>query len=241
VRQLARITVELPAESLIVQKHVREPLSTSAGWREPALLCENRKEMRIKIASVGEAVLRSAARPLTSEEIRSQRIRDLIEHMRETLSDAPGVGLAAPQIGEPLQLAIIEDKADYHANLTEADLMERERSPVPFHVLINPQIHLLSPRELIFFEGCLSLPGFMALVPRARRVLVEAIDHLGQPVRIEATGWYARILQHEIDHLRGTLYIDRMWSRSFSSLENYSRHWKAKTTAELRQAFQDKS
>jgi peptide deformylase len=197
--------------------------------------------MRIKIANVGEPVLRGEARPLTSEEIDSQRIRDLIEHMRETLSDAPGVGLAAPQIGEPLQLAIIEDKAEYHANLSQGDLAERERSPVPFHVLINPQIHLVSQPEIAFFEGCLSLPGFTGIVPRARLVLVEALDHLGQPVRIEATGWYARILQHEIDHLRGTLYIDRMWSGSFSSLENYNRHWKSKTTTELRLAFENRS
>lgn len=197
--------------------------------------------MRVKIASVGEPVLRGDARLLTSEEIRSQHIRELIEHMRETLAEAPGVGLAAPQIGEALQLAIVEDKAEYHANLTEADLAERERSPVPFHVLINPRIHLVSPPEVAFFEGCLSLPGFVGIVPRARVVLVEALDHLGQPVRIEATGWYARILQHEIDHLRGTLYIDRMWSRSFSSLENYNRYLKSKTPAELRQAFEDRS
>lgn len=197
--------------------------------------------MRVKIASVGEPVLRGEARLLTPEEIRSQHIRELIEHMRETLSEAPGVGLAAPQIGEPLQLAIVEDKAEYHANLTEADLAERERRPVPFHVLINPRIHLVSPPEVTFFEGCLSLPGFVGIVPRARVVQVEALDHLGQPVRIEATGWYARILQHEIDHLRGTLYIDRMWSRSFSSLENYNRYLKAKTPTELRQAFDNRS
>jgi peptide deformylase len=161
--------------------------------------------------------------------------------MRETLSDAPGVGLAAPQIGEPLQLAIIEDKAEYHVTLTASDLEERERTPVHFHVLINPRIQLLSPPETCFFEGCLSLPGFMGLVPRARRVLVEALDHLAQPVNIDATGWYARILQHEIDHLHGTLYIDRMWSDSFSSLENYNRHWKSKRAAELKEMFQDKS
>jgi peptide deformylase len=197
--------------------------------------------VRVKIASVGEPVLRGEARLLTPEEIRSQHIRELIEHMRETLSEAPGVGLAAPQIGEPLQLAIVEDKAEYHANLTEADLAERERRPVPFHVLINPRIHLVSSPEVAFFEGCLSLPGFVGIVPRARAVLVEALDHLGQPLRIEATGWYARILQHEIDHLRGTLYIDRMWGRSFSSLENYNRYLKSKTPAELRQAFEDRS
>ena len=205
------------------------------------LFCENGRDMRIKIANVGEPILRGEARPLTQEEISSQRIRDLIEHMRETLADAPGVGLAAPQVGEPLQLAIIEDKAEYHTKLSEAALTERERSSVPFHVLINPQIQLVSPPEVAFFEGCLSLPGFTGIVPRAHKVLVEAVDHLGQPVRIEATGWYARILQHEIDHLGGTLYVDRIWTRSFSSLEKYDRHWKSKTTAELRRAFENGS
>ena len=193
--------------------------------------------MRIKIASVGEPVLRNVARPLSVEEIGSQRIRELIEHMRETLADAPGVGLAAPQIGEPLQLVIVEDKAEYHANLTAKELAERERGPVPFHVLINPEIELLSPPDLSFFEGCLSLPGYVAMVPRARRVTVRALNEAGEPREIEAEGWYARILQHEIDHLKGTLYIDRMWSRSFSSLDHYTRHWKSKSVSELAQEF----
>jgi peptide deformylase len=193
--------------------------------------------MRIKIATVGEPVLRAAARPLLPEEIGSSRMRDLIEHMRETLADAPGVGLAAPQIGEYLQLAIVEDKAEYQANLTEAELAERERRPVPFHVLINPEIQLLSPPDTSFFEGCLSLPGFVGMVPRARKVRVQALNENGEPVRIEAEGWYARILQHEIDHLGGTLYLDRMWSRSFTSLDNYSRLWKSRSAGELAREF----
>ena len=193
--------------------------------------------MRNKIASVGEAVLRSQARRLTLEEVLSARIRELIEHMRETLSDAPGVGLAAPQIGEPLQLAIIEDKAEFQANLTEAELAERGRRPISFHVLINPEIQFLSSPEVAFFEGCLSLPGFLAMVPRAGKVSVKALNQLGEPVQIQAEGWYARILQHEIDHLQGTLYIDRMWSRSFSSLDTYNKHWKSKPTHELLREF----
>jgi peptide deformylase len=131
----------------------------------------------------------------------------------------------------------LEDKAEYHAVLSKVDLAERKRSPVPFHVLINP----VSPPEVVFYEGCLSLPGFTGIVPRARRVRLEALDHLGPPVRIEAIGWYARILQHEIDHPRGTLSIDLMWSCSFSSLENYSRYWKSMTTVEHRQAFENRS
>lgn len=193
--------------------------------------------MRLKIVAVGEAVLRKAARPLTGEEIQGTQIRQLIEHMRETLDDAPGVGLAAPQIGLPLQLVVIEDKIEYQAAASEAELRERERSPVPFHVLINPKLELLSPSEITFYEGCLSLPGFTAMVPRARKVAVEALDHVGAPVHIEATGWYARILQHEIDHLHGTLYIDRMRSRSFSTLDNYNRHWKARSLDELTREF----
>lgn len=193
--------------------------------------------MRIKIANVGEPVLRAAARPLLPEEIRGNRIRELIEHMRETLRDAPGVGLAAPQIGEPLQLAVVEDKAEYQANFTPSELAERDRRPVPFHVLINPEIQLLSPPETSFFEGCLSLPGFVGLVPRAPRVKVRALNEKAEPVAVEARGWYARILQHEIDHLAGTLYIDRMWTRSFTSLENDTRLWKSKSTEELVRQF----
>lgn len=189
--------------------------------------------MRIKIATVGEVVLRTKARPLTPEEIQGAATHELIEHMKETLRDAPGVGLAAPQIGLPLRLAVIEDKAEYQSALSETELAERERRPIPFHVIVNPRLHLISAPEIAFFEGCLSLPGFTAIVPRARRVMVDCLNESGAPVQIEAEGWYARILQHEIDHLHGTVYIDRMWSRSFSSLDQYSRLWKAKRIQEL--------
>lgn len=182
--------------------------------------------MLLKICTVGNPVLRQAPRSLSPKEIRSQAIQDLIEYMRETMRDAPGVGLAAPQIGEPLQLAVIEDRAEYHKGLTETELKERQRVPVDFHVIINPQIELLSPPEISFFEGCLSVPGFMAVVPRSQSVRVTCLDEHARPKVIDAEGWYARILQHEIDHLHGRLYLDRMQSRTFSTLENYQRHWK---------------
>ena len=156
--------------------------------------------MRIKIATVGEPVLRNATRPLRLEEIGTDRIRELIEHMRETLADAPGVGLAAPQGGVSLQLEIIEHTAQYQTTLTPTELAERERKPVSFHVLINLEIELLSTPDVSFFEGCLSLPGFVAMVPRARSVKVRALNESGQPIEIEAEGWYARILQHEIGY-----------------------------------------
>jgi peptide deformylase len=134
-----------------------------------------------------------------------------------------------------LQLAVIEDREENMKDLSREVLAERERKPVAFHVIINPVLTLESPAEIEFFEGCLSLPGLVALVPRARKVKVECLDEHGQPRVIRASGWYARILQHEIDHLSGALYVDRMRSVSLCSLDNFARHWKGKTTAEVKQ------
>ncbi len=190
--------------------------------------------MILKIRSVGEPVLRQHARPLSLDEIAFPSTRDLIASMRETMHDAPGVGLAAPQVGLPLQLAVIEDREENMKELTREALAERERKPVPFHVIMNPVLTLESAPEVEFFEGCLSLPGLVALVPRARKVKVECLDEHGQPKVIRASGWYARILQHEIDHLHGGLYIDRMRTTSLCTLENFARHWKGKSVAEVK-------
>jgi peptide deformylase len=182
--------------------------------------------VRLKIVQVGEPVLRQRARPLLQEEIALPETQQLIVWMHETMRDAPGVGLAAPQIGLALQLAVIEDRPEYTKDIGADRLAERERQAVSFQVLINPRIVEQSDEQVEFFEGCLSLGGFSALVKRSRQVAVEYWDERGQPQRIEAQGWYARILQHEIDHLHGRLYIDRMEPRSFMSIDNLSRHWK---------------
>lgn len=189
--------------------------------------------MALKIVSVGDPVLRQRARALSAEEIVSPEMQRLIEQMRETMHAAPGVGLAAPQIGQSLQLAVIEDRAEYHRTLAPAQMAERERQPVAFHVIINPELHLLPGAQPEFFEGCLSLPGLTAIVPRSRTVRVECLDHRGKPQVITASGWYARILQHEIDHLHGTVYVDRMHSRSLSTMENYQQHWQGRPVASI--------
>jgi peptide deformylase len=189
--------------------------------------------MRLKLVQVGEPVLRAAAERLAPKEIASREIARLIEDMRETLEDAPGVGLAAPQVGVPLQLAIIQDLPEYSKDIPVEQLAERERLPVPFHVVINPVLKPVGKSRVEFFEGCLSLEGFTALVPRYRQVRVTCLDETGRRRTIEARGWYARILQHETDHLNGALYIDRMRSRSFCSLENYAREWKSKSIREV--------
>jgi len=194
--------------------------------------------MRLKIMQVGEPTLRLVARPLSAEQIVSEEIQRLIKEMRETMHDAPGVGLAAPQVGLPLQLAVIEDREDYLKDLSPAQLEERERKPVPFHVIINPKIGETTERKVEFFEGCLSLAGFSAIVPRARSVRVEYLDDDAQPKVVEASGWYARILQHEIDHMMGKFYIDRMNSRTFMSLDNWNRSWKGKTISEVQRLLE---
>ncbi|AXC15220.1 Peptide deformylase [Acidisarcina polymorpha] len=188
----------------------------------------------LEIKSAGEPVLRESARKLDRAEILSAEVQEIIGNMRETMYKAPGVGLAAPQIGLGLQLAVIEDKTEYMKDIRRELLAERERKPVPFHVIINPVLHLEESSDEDFFEGCLSLPGFTALVVRKKRVRVDCLDHKGEPRTIHASGWYARILQHEIDHLHGTLYIDRMEPRSLCTLDNYSKHWKDAPVAEVR-------
>jgi peptide deformylase len=189
--------------------------------------------MVLKIRQVGEPVLRQNARPLSRDQILDRSTQELIEAMRETMHDAPGVGLAAPQIGYSLQLLVIEDQAEFIQKLPPEQVAERERRPVPFHVLINPKLTLLSSGPAEFFEGCLSLAGFTAVVPRVKHVRVEGLNEKAEPVIIDATGWYARILQHEIDHLGGVLYVDRMHSRTFFSQDNYARHWKDRSIAEV--------
>jgi peptide deformylase len=131
---------------------------------------------------------------------------------------------------------VIEDQLEFIQKLPPEQVAERERKPIPFHVLINPKLTLQDPETVEFFEGCLSVAGFTAIVPRARQVRVECLNERAEPVIIEAAGWYARILQHEIDHLHGALYIDRMNSRSFCTQENYARHWKDQSVAEVTSA-----
>lgn len=190
--------------------------------------------MALTIVQAGEPVLRNPARVLRPNEIRSREIRELIAEMKDTMYTAPGVGLAAPQIGRGIQLSVIEDRQEYMKDWTAEQLAQRERRPIPFHVIINPKISLDGGEQAEFFEGCLSVKGLIAMVPRSRRVRVECLDENGDPKIIEASGWYARILQHEIDHLMGSLYLDRMYPRTLMTVENYKKFWLEKNTAAIK-------
>lgn len=188
--------------------------------------------MSLKIVQAGDPVLRKVSRLLAKEEIRSPEIQELIEVMRETMRAAPGVGLAAPQIGLGIQLAVIEDRAGYISDIAAEELAKRQRKPIPFHVIINPKLTPVGDPLATFYEGCLSVEGYQAIVERALSVRVECLNERGEEITIDAQGWYARILQHEIDHLNGILYVDRMKTRTLTSGENMGRYWLKKSIEE---------
>lgn len=189
--------------------------------------------MKLEIVQAGNPVLRKQSRPLTREEILSPSIQELIPSMRDTMREAPGVGLAAPQIGQAIQLAVIEDRATHVKDLSAEELAARQRSAIPFHVIINPKLTVVGNLSAVFFEGCLSVEGYQAIVDRALDVRVECLNERGEEVTINAHGWYARILQHEIDHLNGILYVDRMKTRTYTTGENFFRYWMDQSIEEV--------
>ena len=189
------------------------------------------------IVQVGDPVLRRPARPVTAEEIPTPFIQELIASMRQTMYAAPGVGLAAPQVGESLQVVVMEDGGEAMETMSVARREELSRAPLPFTVLINPVVEPVGDEVTEFFEGCLSLSGFSGLVRRWRTVTVNALDQNGAPVRLRLEGWPARIVQHEADHLAGTLYLDRMDTRSFTTSANHGRYWKARPASAVRAAL----
>ncbi len=185
------------------------------------------------IVQAGDPVLRKMAAPVPAEKLGTQELRALVGEMVATMRAAPGVGLAAPQIGVSWQLIVVEDDSERAAALSDGEKEERGRSPLPLTAIVNPQIELVGDERVTFFEGCLSISGWSALVPRALRVAVTGVTPAGEPLRLELEGWPARILQHEVDHLRGTLYVDRMLSRSFSETDLAQAFWAGKSTAEV--------
>lgn len=173
-----------------------------------------------EIVQAGHPVLRTQALPFDGQ-LDAALLAALIEVMRRTMHAAPGVGLAAPQIGLPLRLAVLEDTwaADHDVALA------RERAPLPFFAVINPTYLPLGEERSAFYEGCLSVRGYTAVVRRPSRVEARWTAPDGSARRAEFSGWQARIVQHETDHLGGILYVDRAELRSLCSNEEYSARW----------------
>jgi peptide deformylase len=189
-----------------------------------------------EIVLAGDPVLRTPCRHVNPEELAGPDVPSLVATMTIALRGAPGVGLAANQIGVGLAVALVEDRPEYQRG-DPALLEAQEREPVDLHVLVNPELEPVGDEQVEWFEACLSLPGHTAIVPRYRTVRVRTLDQDGRPTTIEATGWHARILQHEVDHLHGRMYVDRMHTRSFMTADHYLDHWRQVPIAEVKGAL----
>lgn len=151
----------------------------------------------LKIARMGHPILAGRAAPVADPG--APEVQRLIDDMVETMRDAGGAGLAAPQVHVPLRVVV------FHAPAART-----EAEPVPLTVLINPEIEPLDGETSLGYEGCLSLPGLTGAVPRWRRIRYRGVDRDGAPVERLAEGFHARVVQHECDHLDGVLYPQRM-------------------------------
>ncbi|MED6120494.1 Peptide deformylase 1A, chloroplastic/mitochondrial [Stylosanthes scabra] len=191
---------------------------TRSGWFGG--LEGNKKSKLPPIVSAGERVLHERAAEVNPKEIKSERVQSMIDDMIRVMRKAPGVGLAAPQIGIPLRIIVLEDKQEYISLDTQEDVQAQDRRPFDLLVILNPKLKNITNMTSLFFEGCLSVNGFLGVVERYLDIEVSGYDRHGDPIKINATGWQARILQHECDHLDGTLYVDKMLPRTFRTMQN---------------------
>jgi len=169
----------------------------------------------LKVARIAHPVLRSPAKPVRKEAFRDRLFQKLIDDMRETMYEYEGVGLAAPQVHEGLRLAVIE--------VPGSD--ERSRAEVPFFVLVNPVVTPLGDERENGWEGCLSIPDLRGVVPRWKKLKLDALDRHGKPYSLEAQDFFARVVQHECDHLDGNVYLDRMQGmRSLTFIKEFEDH-----------------
>jgi len=169
----------------------------------------------LKVARIAHPVLRSPAKPVPSEAFRHKLFQKLIDDMRETMYEYEGVGLAGPQVHESWRLAVVE--------VPGSD--ERSRAEVPFMVLVNPVVTPLGEESETGWEGCLSIPDLRGAVPRLKKLKLDALDRHGKPYSLEASDFFARVIQHECDHLDGNVYLDRMGDmRSLTFIKEFEDH-----------------
>ncbi|MCE3245876.1 MAG: peptide deformylase [Arthrobacter sp.] len=172
------------------------------------------------IVQAGHPALRQRSAPFEGQ-LDAAELSALIGVMRNVMHAAPGVGLAAPQLGIPLQLAVLEDQFEIDEEIAAA----RGREPLEFFAVLNPSYTPLGAVTATFFEGCLSLSGLQAVVERAESVRLDYTTPEGEGASRDFSGWQARIVQHETDHLHGTLYIDRAELRSLTTTNEYLARW----------------
>ncbi|XP_061578518.1 peptide deformylase, mitochondrial [Cololabis saira] len=175
------------------------------------------------VCQVGDPVLRSHAAAVDPAAITGPEIQRVISTMVKVMRRLECVGLSAPQIGVPLRILALEYPQKMLEESSSAARELRGLSAEPLRVFVNPQLRVLDGQKVLFQEACESISGYCATVPRYRSVEVSGVNEKGDPVTWQARGWSARILQHEMDHLDGVLYIDRMDSKSFVNI-NWQAH-----------------
>ena len=166
----------------------------------------------LKVCRLGHPVLRMESQRVSKEALSNPAMQTLIDDMVETMIEYSGVGLAAPQVHHSLAIAVIESRGP--------------RGDIPLTVLVNPDITVLDEELLEDWEGCLSIPDMRGLVPRWRKLRVDALDRRGNPLEWTAEGFAARVVQHEFDHLMGKVYLDRMRDfKTLTHLSEFQRYW----------------
>jgi peptide deformylase len=171
----------------------------------------------LKVTRLGHPVLRKVTETVTLRELRSDKLQQLIDDMIVTMKEYDGVGLAADQVHESRQIAVLE---------VASNPRYPDKADVPLTVLVNPKVTPLTEEQEDDWEGCLSIPDLRGRVPRYKSIQVEAWDRDGKPLNFIANDFHARVIQHEFDHLNGKVYLDRM--RDFSTLTfltEYARYW----------------
>lgn len=172
----------------------------------------------LKIARLGHPMIRQSADLVSPEELQTPPIQTLIDDMIETMRDADGVGIAAPQVHVARRIIVIE--------VNPANPRYPSQRVVPLTVIVNPQIMDHSDEVEEGWEGCLSVPDLRGRVPRWRWLKVSGLDRKGKEIEINAEGFFARVIQHEIDHLDGHVFLDRVADlTTLTHLREYKKYW----------------
>jgi peptide deformylase len=173
----------------------------------------------LKVSRMGHPVLRKKVRPVPPAEITTAPVQQLIDDMAQTMLEYNGAGLAAPQVHEELRLFVAQVIRGHD------DEEEDEARAPEILAIINPEIKPAGRHVEEDWEGCLSIPDLRGLVPRYRDISVKGYDRAGRPIELQASGFMARVIQHETDHLDGVLFLDRMKSmESLSFIEEFARY-----------------
>lgn len=171
------------------------------------------------VCQVGDPVLRAVAAPVEPAQLEGPELQRLVQQLVQVMRRRRCVGLSAPQLGVPLQVLALELPEELFRACAPRLRELRQMEPFPLRVLVNPSLRVLDSRLVTFPEGCESVAGFLAYVPRFQAVQISGLDPRGEQVVWQASGWTARIIQHEMDHLQGCLFIDKMDTRTFTNVQ----------------------